>query len=111
MNDRDAVTITHMVEDRSGHVRWAVIGTFVGVDGSEPRCIDYRVRVVPEAPSKRMAAGFGGQLSLLMMEDASRDDHGLLRAAEAAPPAEGIPRRVFEEASQTRSSWKGLDFR
>jgi hypothetical protein len=101
MTERKAVTITKLVEDRKGHARWAVIGSFVGLGGSEPRCVDYRVRVIPEASSKRMAAGLGRQVSIMLAEQTDLD-HSLFRAGEASAPAEGIPRRVFEEASQTR---------
>lgn len=97
-----AVTISRAVEDRSGHVRWVVVAKFVGVEGSEPRCVDYRVRVVPEVPKKRIAAGLGRRIARLMMDDANSDREGLWEAGESSAPAEGIPRRVFEEASQTR---------
>jgi|SRR5690348_5631218 len=97
----ERVTISQHVKDRRGHVRWVAIGTFVGVDGSEPRCIDYRVRVVPEIDTPRNSAGIARQLEILLGEDAERD-HSLFRAAEKSAPPEGIPRRVFEEASQTK---------
>ncbi|KRB45001.1 hypothetical protein [Terrabacter sp. Root181] len=95
------LTISQAVKDRRGHVRWVVVGTFVGVDGSEPRCIDYRVRVVPEMDSVEMSSGVAKQLAILLADDAEQD-RSLYRAAEQSAPSEGIPRRVFEEASQTR---------
>lgn len=92
------ITVTDTVFDRQGKVRWVVMGTFVGLDRSEPRCVDYRVRVVPETePGARMLA-----LGRLMqaMED---NVIGVEDAASLGTiPPEGIPRYVFEQASQAR---------
>ena len=46
--------------------------------------------------------GIGREIAKLMHQEASTERPGYWRAAELEPPAEGIPRRVFEEASQTK---------
>jgi hypothetical protein len=96
------VTVSDTVLGKVGGrtaIRWVVVATFVGVGGTEPRCVDYRVRVVP--------GGSRGEENL-------RDAHRVLRAMEqdtttaeqaaalGPVPAGGIPRRVFEVASQAR---------
>lgn len=103
MTDRpQSLTVSQPVKDRNGHVRWVALATFVDAGGSEPRCVEYRVRVVPPLPNARMAAGIGREIAKLMHEEAESERPTYWRAAEREPPAEGIPRRVFEEASQTR---------
>jgi hypothetical protein len=96
--DNSLLTITDTVMDRQGNVRWVVAGTFVGLDGSEPRCIDYRVRVAPETESGTTMRVVGE--IMVAMED------NAVSPADASSlgtiPAEGIPRYVFEEASQAR---------
>lgn len=99
MADSQSVTISESVFDRSGYPRWAVVATFAGVDGSEPRCVDYRVRVVPEASEDENRLAVLWRL-LHAMEDqaAGPEDVSTLGTI----PAEGIPRYVFERASQSR---------
>jgi hypothetical protein len=85
--------------------RWAVVATFVGVDGTEPRCVDYRVRVIPGpevGSSPRLSNHFlrMGHRTLASMEEAVISPEDAEQLGEV--PAEGIPRRVFELASQAR---------
>jgi hypothetical protein len=97
-----AVVVQDLVMDRNGRPRWAVIAVFVDVHGSEPRCIDYRVRVVPEKPSN-FAAVRAGHVVLRELEKDTRGERPAdFVAAELSAPTEGIPRRVFEVASQAR---------
>jgi len=99
------VTVSDLVADRQGRVRWAVTATFVGIDGNEPRCVDYRVRVVPHEPRTPVS---GERLRNLVaahevLEDMERN---VISSASAerlgTVPPEGIPRYVFERASQAR---------
>lgn len=89
--------------------RWVVVATFVGVGSSEPRCVDYRVRVVPaidlwdrpttehdtQVQYRRSADEIAQQLAAVAITPAEAAQLGEI-------PAEGIPRYVFEEASQAR---------
>ncbi len=74
---------------------WVVIGLFIPAEDGEPACVDYRARAVPnthrlhdwtwaaEALSDSMTADFG-------------------RFPITVPTPGGIPRSVFERASQTQ---------
>lgn len=97
-----AVHISDLVMDRNGHARWAVMATFIDVDGAEPRCIEYRVRVVPRMERKIDSVGVGHQLIGLLERQAAGERSDVYLAAELSAPAEGIPRYVFEKASQSR---------
>lgn len=94
------VTVTSEVVDRRHRqIRWAVAATFLATGADEPRCVDYRVRVVPSSSDGRVDI---------------RDLHRTLRAMEThattvedaerlgSVPPEGIPRYVFEDASQAK---------
>lgn len=98
-----ALSVWDRVEDRNGHPRWLVCAVFVDVNGAEPRCIDYRVRVIPEMPSKRAAAWAARAVEKELCADIERRERSeIYTLAEVTAPSEGIPRRVFEQASQTR---------
>jgi len=97
-----AVNISDLITDRKGMVRWAVMATFVDVDGAEPRCIEYRVRVVPRMPNKIGSVWMGHQVIELLERQMAGERSEPYLAAELSAPAEGIPRRVFEEASQSK---------
>jgi hypothetical protein len=98
-----ALTVWDRVEDRNGHPRWLVCAVFVDINGSEPRCIDYRVRVIPRMPSKRAAEWAARQVEKELQADVEqRERQEVYMLAEVTAPAEGIPRRIFEQASQTR---------
>ena len=106
------VSDTVLGRDSQGRtvVRWAVVATFVGIDGAEPRCVDYRVRVVPEppaaaTPTPAMWSIVAGGRVLRAMEAAAITADEAEQLGEV--PAEGIPRRVFEQASQARLLAKG----
>jgi hypothetical protein len=101
-----AVHVSDLVRDREGQIRWAVLATFVGTGSAEPRCIEYRIRVVP-------LSGLGddqmsnlaryGQIRIDMDADTERDDRtDAWNLSEVDPPAEGIPNYVFTKASQAR---------
>lgn len=99
MGGSQIVTITESVADRAGEPRWIVVATFAGVGGSEPRCVDYRVRVVPELRDGQSRMAVVGRLMLAMEDQAASE--GEVEALGTIP-AEGIPRYVFEKASQAR---------
>lgn len=99
MSEHDAViTVTETVQDRAGRIRWVVVATFVGAGGSEPRCVDYRARVVPEVDDGGLMLTLG-RLYVELEENAISPAHA---EALGTIPAEGIPRYVFERASQSR---------
>lgn len=97
-----AVTVSDLVMDRQGRPRWAITAVFVDVDGSEPRCIDYRVRVVPEQATASAALRAAHVVIRELEQDTERGRPREYLAAELSAPPEGIPRRVFEKASQAR---------
>lgn len=99
MEGTEVVTVTDSVQDRAGRPRWVVVATFVGVDGGEPRCVDYRVRVVPEGPDGGFHFHAYARVMVAMEEQAAGPEDV---AELGSIPAEGIPRYVFERASQTR---------
>jgi len=80
-------------------VRWVVVATFVGIDGAEPRCVDYRVRVVPDAPDASSSVRTAHRL-IEELEAQAIPAHAVDALGEI--PREGIPRYVFERASQAR---------
>lgn len=96
--DGHLVTIESQVFDRQRWPRWAVTATFAAVDGSEPRCVDYRVRVVPD--------GGPGTAVRHLHETLGHMSGAAMTPTEAellgSIPPEGIPRYVFERASQAR---------
>lgn len=96
------MTVSDLITDRSGRPRWAVTALFVDLHGSEPRCIDYRVRVLPVAASNNEAVWIGDKVVKLLEADMSGQRPEYFLAAELSPPTEGIPRHVFERASQAR---------
>lgn len=97
--DGAVVTIPTDVRDRDGRIRWVVLATFVGVDGAEPRCVDYRVRVVPATSSA--SEGVRAAHQLIRQLEANAISPADVAQLGTIPP-EGIPRRVFEEASQAK---------
>ncbi|WNM28444.1 hypothetical protein RN607_05435 [Demequina capsici] len=106
--DVELVTVTELVDDRrDGRVRWAISATFVSAETSEPRCIDYRVRVVPRATHKI------GDLPLAI-ETVDNMRGAAMSVADARGlgefPSAGIPGYVFEEASQARLLAKARDW-
>lgn len=93
------VTVSDVVRDRKGGPRWGVVATFVGVGGSEPRCVDYRVRVIPEiAEEEDEFAVISPVMEKLVGHSPTESDV----AALGTIPPEGIPRYVFELASQAK---------
>ena len=108
---RVAVHVSDLVRDREGQIRWAVLATFVGTGCAEPRCIDYRIRVVPlgRLGDDQMSnlARFG-QIVLDLDADAERDDRtdawnlsevDLRRRASRTTSSPGRPQaRLLEKA-------------
>jgi hypothetical protein len=111
------VHVGELVADRHGVYRWAVSATFVGVAGGQARCIEYRVRVVPTDKSAQLGAtpierdnwANAHAIESELEADNSRKRRKLWHEAEADAPAEGIPRWVFERASQARMLAKARD--
>lgn len=98
-----AITVSDLVMDRQGRIRWAVTAIFVGVASAEPRCIEYRVRVVSLEEDVRFQKAFSRQIVKEMEADAGSDSRSdVWKLSEVDPPAEGIPNYVFTQASQAR---------
>jgi hypothetical protein len=104
--DEELVTISDLVEDASdGRIGWAVVAAFVRGPLGEPVCVDYRVRQVKAGVESALsgldARGIGlrnGQKTILALEA-----HAHAEWAGTGPfSRKGIPRYVFEEASQQR---------
>jgi hypothetical protein len=96
--DGQLVTVSTEVFDRQHRIRWAVAATFASIDGSEPRCVDYRVRVVPFGTG--VSSVFALHQTISAMESGAAGPADVEAMGEI--PAEGIPRYVFEKASQSR---------
>lgn len=104
MPESVAFDVVHQVLDRRTRVpRWVVLASFIGIEGGQARCIEYRVRVVPDQPSRAEAVGAAVGVEQELSRDAANPDRNIawLDAASSGPAA-GIPRYVFEEASQAR---------
>jgi hypothetical protein len=101
VSDQARVVVADTVFDRDYQLRWVVAAVFIGVAGSEPRCIDYRVRVVPPMPTTiTQVAAANRIIDELHADMTGRERPEVWDAAENDPPAQGIPRYVFERASQ-----------
>lgn len=74
---------------------WLVVGLFVMSDAGEPTCVDYRVRAIPNTRAMGEWHGLVKQITASMM-----GDYATLPPANPTPG--GVPRYVFEEASQMR---------
>ncbi len=97
------VNVSDLVFDREGRVRWAVMATFVGTGSSEPRCVEYRIHVVPLEERRMLQVLRGNQIVADLEADAARGDRSpAWNLSEVDPPAEGIPNYVFTQASQAK---------
>lgn len=104
--DEQLVTISHLVEDPSEErVGWAVVAAFVRGPLGEPVCVDYRVRQVKSSAEgslrnldPRSAGLRNGQRTVKALEEHAQDEW----PGEGPYSRKGIPRYVFEEASQQR---------
>lgn len=105
MTDGHMVTVTTSV-GKGGGVgwRWVVAASFVGLEGAQPRCVDYRVRAVPYI-GHGLDMHSAHDVEKQMLEGQIPEDD--VPDFEAIPP-EGIPRYVFESASQRRLLEKAL---
>lgn len=74
---------------------WLVVALYVKTDVGEPVCMDYRVRAIPDTHKKGEWLEAADQLIRSMS-----GDHTAL--PEVAPTPGGVPRYVFEEASQQK---------
>jgi hypothetical protein len=82
---------------RTGLIGWAVIATFARTDSGEVACIEYRVRTIGGCGTVEDSAREARRVQRQMIEEAPSD------SVESRPiPVAGIPRYVFEVASQTR---------
>jgi hypothetical protein len=65
--------------------------------------VDYRVRAVPEARTRNHSRLFAREIVKELERDANASDRNATWwATELSAPVQGIPRRVFEQASQAR---------
>ena len=76
--------------------RWAVAATYVTGQRGDPVCIEYRVRVLRGDGNSELLRNL--HLTLNAMEDHATDE----LAGDGPFPDTGIPRYVFERASQGR---------
>ncbi|MCW2497516.1 hypothetical protein [Jatrophihabitans sp.] len=97
----EPVKISAFVRDKRGHVRWVVLATFVAAPAAEPVCVDYRVHVVRERPGAFSSQLAADKVLYEMQQDVQRDGRKEVWIRESVGPV-GIPRRVFEEASQAK---------
>lgn len=99
--DGQIVTVTKDVRDRKDErIRWVVAATYVWTNNAEPRCVDYRVQVVPRGASMSEDVRLLHAVAIPNVEGAA------MTAAQAEAlgeiPSAGIPNYVFKEASQAR---------
>ena len=99
--DGQIVTVTKDVLDRKDRrIRWVVAATYVWEGNAEPRCVDYRVQVVPRG------ANMSEDVRLLHAVAIPNVEGSAMTAAQAEAlgeiPNAGIPNYVFIEASQAR---------
>lgn len=96
--DNQVVTISSEVMDRrTGRIGWAVVAAYVRGERGDPVCIDFRVRQV--AQGERLIDGVKSlHATLELMAQHAADD-----GFDDGPFDQiGIPRYVFEQASQGR---------
>ncbi len=74
---------------------WLVVALFAKTRSGDPVCVDYRVRAIPDAHKMEQWWAAKDQLIRSMS-----GDHTAL--PEMTPSPGGVPRYVFEEASQQR---------
>jgi len=93
--DEQVVTVSSEVFDRTTHMPgWAVVATYaMGVQG-DPVCIEYRVRALRGGNSHELLVNL--HLTLDVMAGHATES----LVGEGAFPSAGIPRYVFEAASQ-----------
>jgi AraC-like DNA-binding protein len=93
------VTVSDVVTDRkSGRAAWAVVAGYVMGPQGDPVCVDYRVRQVASAGSDAEAT----VEAIYLAESLESQSADPALNAPAQPSARGIPRYVFEQASQGR---------
>ena len=89
------VTVSSEVFDRTTQMPgWAVVGTYAMGAQGDPVCIEYRVRVLRGNTSTELLVNL--HLTLDVMEGHATES----LVGEGAFPSAGIPRYVFEAASQ-----------
>lgn len=97
MEQPHIVTITSEVRDRtSRRVAWGVMAAYVANEHGDPVCVEYRVRQIRGASSAERLQNL--HLTLDALEEGATTD----LAGSGEFSAVGIPRYVFEEASQGR---------
>ena len=93
----EVVTVsTDVFDRRANEPRWAVVASYVQGERGDPVCIEYRVRLVRGAGSHDLLRNL--HLNLRAMEDDATEN----LVGEGEFPDIGIPRYVFEQASQGR---------
>ena len=105
--DAELVTVSDLVEDRTdGRIGWAVVAAFVRGPLDEPVCVDYRVRQVKASvegaamknADVRSIGLRNGQRTIQTLEAHAQRDW----AGSGPFSRKGIPRYLFEVASQPR---------
>ncbi len=100
----DPVVVTDFVRDRrTGEVAWVVVAAYLRGASGDPVCIDYRVRQV----GRRDGAEMPPDETVDLMERLGKHSTEPAAPTPLEASEKGIPRYVFEEASQTRLLERG----
>lgn len=93
--DEHVVTVSSEVFNRATHLPgWAVVATYAMGAQGDPVCIEYRVRVLRGASTMDLVVNLHRNIEAM-------EDHAVADlVGEGAFPSAGIPRYVFEAASQ-----------
>lgn len=78
---------------------WVVVGTFIAEGNAEPRCIDYRVRAYPASSDTFASIEIRNRIEARLLDQSAGAED--IEDLGEFPPG-GIPRWVFERASQSR---------
>lgn len=99
MNARVLTVARYVVDPKDSHMRWAVVASFAVDRNSEPRCVDYRVRVVPKGRDMVENAKNYDRVSKAMISGTFSESD--LNDLEAFPEG-GIPQYVLRATSQAK---------
>lgn len=108
--DEDLVTVHDLVRDRTdGRIAWAVVAAFARGPQGEPICVDYRVRAVKALHGNydgEYAGQRNGQVTVRVLKGQAETEW----PGDGPYSRKGIPRYVFEAASQQRLILKARDW-
>jgi hypothetical protein len=96
MKPKTVTVEKEVLDQRTKEIHWAVTATFTEGERGDPVCIEYRVRVVRGSTTQERLVNL--HLTLDGMGRQADDE----LAGEGPFPNVGIPRYVFEQASQGR---------